>query len=243
MYVNNNDDKFPFPRYQQSYATPSDEDNPTWLDINSYHINQLGGDDVWFNALPKYVGSKPLYEWALGANKALFNATGNRNMFICPTAYAQGIDPTDKDPNHGFMEVGQSPLFSYGMNSKAVANENMSAYVPYAKMSAVAHPSAFALFSDTRNRSAESPYYATPGNSSPNSPPANWLDLATPQSYTTRFSARHNKGGCITFSDGHSAYFFYDDVVADGIKDPSVIPGHDPGNPDIDWDENGQRVP
>ena len=138
------------------------------------------------------------------------------------------------------MIVGQRPLFAYGMNSKSVANENLTAYVPQAKVAMVAHPSAFVLLSDTRNRSQETPYYAEPQNQYPN---GNSIDLATPQSYTTRFSARHNRGGSITFGDGHAAYFIYDDVVADGIKDPSILAGHDPGNPDINWDANGQRVP
>ncbi len=241
LYVNENDDTFPFPRYQ-SNANPSDQDNPTWIDIAAYHYNVTPpvGNDVWFNALPKYVGSMPLYQWAIGSSKSLFNATADHNIFACPTVTAQGIDPTDMDPNHGFMEVGQRPLFAYGMNSKALAYENLSAYVPQVRTSMVAHPSAFVLFSDTRNRSLETPFFAAPQNQYPQ---GNSIDLATPQSYTTRFSSRHDGGGCITFSDGHAAFYIYQDVVADGIKDPSIIAGHDPGNPEINWDADGQRVP
>ena len=246
MYVNDNEETFPFPRYQ-SNASQVDQDNPTWQDIASYHYyNKVNGvltpigNDVWFNALPKFVGSMPLYQWAIGSSKSLFNATAGHNIFACPTAYAQGIDPIDMDPNHGFMELGQRPLFAYGMNSKAVANENLTSYVPQAKTAMVVHPSAFVLFSDTRNRSQETPYYAAPGDQYPQ---GNSIDLATPQSYTTRFSARHDRGGSITFSDGHAAYYVYDDVVADGIKDPTITAGHDPGNPEINWDVNGQRVP
>jgi prepilin-type processing-associated H-X9-DG protein len=104
----------------------------------------------------------------------------------------------------------------------------------------VIHPSAFVLFSDTRNRSQETPYFASPQDQYPQ---GNSIDLATPQSYTTRFSSRHNRGGNITFSDGHAAFFIYDDVVADGIKNPSIMAGHDPGNPEINWDVSGQLVP
>jgi prepilin-type processing-associated H-X9-DG protein len=96
------------------------------------------------------------------------------------------------------------------------------------------------LFSDVRNRSAETPYFATPQNQYPQ---GNSIVLATPHCYTTRFSARHNRGGSITFGDGHAGYFIYDDVVADGIKNPSIIAGHDAGNPEITWDANAQRVP
>ena len=241
LYVNDNEETFPYPRYQ-SNANPSDQDNPTWADIAAYHYNVTPpiGNDVWFNALPKNVGSMPLYQWAVGLKKSLFNATAGHNIFACPTVTAQGIDPMDMDPNHGFMELGQRPLFAYGMNSKAVANENLSAYVPQAKTAMVVHPSAFVLFSETRNRSQETPYYAAPQDQYPQ---GNSIVLATPQSYTTRFSSRHDRGGSITFSDGHAAYYSYDDVVADGIKDPSITAGHDPGNPEINWDVNGQRVP
>jgi prepilin-type N-terminal cleavage/methylation domain-containing protein/prepilin-type processing-associated H-X9-DG protein len=245
LYLNDNEDTFPYPRYQ-AYATPSDQDEPTWADINSYHINHIGGDDVWFNALPKYVGSMPLYQWALGSNKQLFNSTAGHNIFACPTTYAQGIDPADKDPAHGNMQIGLRPLFNYAMNSKSLANEQINDVNAILKVGRVVHPSTFVLFSDVRNRSIETPYFATSDNQYPQ---GNSIDLATPHCYTTRFSSRHNRGGSITFSDGHAAYFIYDDVVADGTKaaddGSGVIPvaGHDPANPDINWDADGLRVP
>jgi prepilin-type processing-associated H-X9-DG protein len=115
------------------------------------------------------------------------------------------------------------------------------------KSTMVVHPSAYVMFSDTRNRSTESPFYpiadlqAGTGNA---------VVLGTPQSYTTRFSSRHNKGGQITFSDGHAAYFKYDYVVSDGtVIAPSgfqagqtVPAGKDPGRQDINWDMQGNPV-
>jgi prepilin-type N-terminal cleavage/methylation domain-containing protein/prepilin-type processing-associated H-X9-DG protein len=246
LYVEDFNQVFPFPRYQ-SNANPSDQDNPIWLDIAAYHYNTtpVVGDDVWFNALPPYISSRPMYEWALAQYKPLFNSS--KSIFICPTANAQGIDPIDIDPNHGFMEVGQRPLFAYGMNSKSIANENMSAYVAQTKTTMVVHPSAFVLFSDTRNRSLETPYYASPSDQYPS---GNSIDLATPQSYTTRFSSRHNTGGQITFSDGHAAYYKYNYVVSDGTAvapagptaGQTVAAGHDPGRQDINWDVQGNPV-
>jgi prepilin-type N-terminal cleavage/methylation domain-containing protein len=247
MYVDDNNQTFPFPRYQ-SNANPSDQDQPIWGDIASYHynLNPIVGDDVWFNALPPLVASRPMYEWALAAYKPLF--TSMRSIFTCPTATAQGIDPVDEPQNHGFMEPGQRPLFSYGMNSKATANESSGPTIQ-CKTTMVAHPSAFVLFSDTRNRSAETPYYAGPADQVPN---GNSIDLGTPQSYTTRFSARHGsgKGGQITFSDAHAAYFRYDYVVSDGTAiAPSgptagqpIVAGHDPGRTDVNWDCQGFPV-
>jgi len=251
MYVDDSNQFFPAPRYQASYAPLSDQDNPTWADIAAFHYNRTPsvGDDVWFNALPTLVASKPLYQWAIGSEKALFNASVSRNIFSCPTAVSQGINPIDQPQAHGYMVQGQRPLFSFGMNSKGPANLNLTANPPIVniKSTMVAHPSAYVLFSDTRNRSAEQPYY--PYNPNP-SAGDNQLVLGTPQSYTTRFSSRHNQGGQITFSDGHAAYFKYKYVVSDGtVLAPSgptagqtIAAGKDPGRPDINWDMAGNPV-
>jgi prepilin-type processing-associated H-X9-DG protein len=127
------------------------------------------------------------------------------------------------------------------MNSKSLANENISSVVTILKTSMVVHPSAFVLFSDVRNRSAELPYYGTADNQ---------IVLATPHCYTTRFSSRHNQGGNITFSDGHAAFFKYNYVVSDGTAiapsgptvGQTVVAGHDPGQSDINWDCQGYPV-
>jgi prepilin-type N-terminal cleavage/methylation domain-containing protein/prepilin-type processing-associated H-X9-DG protein len=253
MYVDDNNDTFPEPRYQASYAVASDQDNPTWQDIDGYHntaepVHPVG-DDVWFNALPPLVASMPLYQWAIGANKLQFNQSTGHNIFTCPSTITQGIDPNDQPQDHGYMVPGQRPLFSFGMNSKGPANANISAnpQIVYVKTTMVAHPSAYVLFSDTRNRSLETPYFASASDVYPN---GNSVDLATPQSYTTRFSSRHSQGGNITFSDGHSAFFKYSYVVSDGTAiaptgptaGQTVPAGHDPGRPDINWDMQGNPV-
>jgi len=251
IYVDDNNQFFPAARYQASYAVASDQDNPTWTDIAAYHYNRTPavGDDVWFNALPPLVASKPMYDWAIGASKNQFNDSVGKNIFTCPTAIAQGWDAVDQDQQHGFMVPGQRPLFSFGMNSKGAANMNITANPPIVnvKLTMAAHPSAYVLFSDTRNRSAEQPYY--PYNPNP-SAGDNQLVLGTPQSYTTRFSARHNKGGQITFSDGHAAFYKYSYVVSDGTAvapsgptaGQTVAAGKDPGRSDINWDLLGNPV-
>jgi prepilin-type processing-associated H-X9-DG protein len=237
MYVGDNNEMFPYPRYQ-SYASSVDQDNPAWLSIHTYH-NLSEGDDVWFNALPSYVGNKPLYTWA--SDPTIFY--GSKSIFTCPTAFSQGIDAVDAVAASDKYDMipGQRPLFNYGMNSKSLANENINAVVTTLKTTTVVHPSAFVLFSDGRCRSAETPYYGTA---------ANQILLSTPHCYTTRFSSRHNKGGNITFSDGHAAFFKYDYVVSDGTAiEPSgptagqtVAAGKDPGRPDINWDCKGNPV-
>ena len=249
MYVDDNNSLFPFARYEPSSKfNPVDEDTPDWLNIASYHNNLHIGDDTWFNALPSYVASKSLYY--LAVNKAIFNqlSESGRTIFICPTAHAQGVDPIDEPQTHGWMADAQRPLFSYGMNSKSTANESISSgsRLP-CNTSMVAHPSSFVMFSEVRNRSAETPYYASGGDVYPD---GNSIDLATPQSYTTRFSSRHNQGGQITFSDGHAAYYKYNYVVSDGNAiaptgpqaGQTVSAGHDPGRTDINWDCQGNPV-
>ena len=95
------------------------------------------------------------------------------------------------------------------MNSKSLANEQISLGGPTVlRLRMVAHPSAFVLFSEVRNRSDEQPFY-------PLGDPNQFL-LATPHCYTTRFSSRHSQGSLITFGDGHAAYYKYRYVVSDG---------------------------
>jgi prepilin-type N-terminal cleavage/methylation domain-containing protein len=241
MYVDDNTQTFPYPRYQDAYAGPADQDNPIWLSIPTYH-NQQHGDDVWFNALPAYVANKPLYVWAYDPTTFY----GSKSIYTCPTAFAQHIDPQDAVAATDKFDMipGVRPLFQYAMNSKSLANQNISLGGPTKlRTSMVAHPASFVLFSEVRNRSAEQPFY-------PMGDPNQFL-LATPHCYTTRFSSRHDQGGLITFSDGHAAYFKYKYVVSDGtaIAPPSgpmgggaVAAGHDPGRPDINWDCLGDPV-
>jgi len=239
MYLDDNDQTFPYPRFQD-YAGTADQDNPVWLSIPTYH-NQHQGDDVWFNALPSYVANKPMYAWAYQPTYFY----GSKSIFTCPTAYSQGIAAEDAvaATDKYDMIPGVRPLFQYAMNSKSLANANISLGGPTKlRMSMVAHPSSFVLFSEVRNRSAEQPFY-------PMGDP-NQFVLATPHCYTTRFSARHGQGGLITFSDGHAAYYKYKYVVSDGTANaPSgvtvgrpVAPGHDPGRADINWDCAGDPV-
>ena len=217
MYLDDNRQVFPWPRYQTSNS--GIQDNPKWSDVLEFY-NAGTGNDVWFNALPSYVAGKPLYSWAIDATGQNSFATLS-SIFTCPTSVAQGINSANISPNTGYMNASVRPLFEYAANSKSLANESSTAIL---KSSMVADPSAFVLFSDVRNRSDDIPYYGTTPT-----------DLATPHCYTTRFSARHDKGGNITFSDGHSSFYKYTYVVNTS--------GKDPGEPDINWDCSGITVP
>ena len=212
MYLGDSKDIFPYPRYQ--VASLPQQDNPTWGDINTFR--QVGtGNDVWFNALPSYVADKPLYDWV---NDGMGFFT-KKSIFTCATALAQSIASEDIIQNHGYMDPAKRPLFNLAMNSHGL--QNAPASVTVIKSQMVTHPSSFVLFSDVRNRSAETPF---------NGSAANQIDLATPHCYTTRFSSRHNRGGNITFSDSHVSFFKYDHVVDPAGKDPAV--------PDVAWGYN-----
>ena len=221
MYVDDNNQHYPWPRYQVSQTAT--QDNPLWSQVVQFY--DLGqGNDVWFNTLPAYVAGKPLYSWAV-------NPVGFANLnsiFTCPTAIAQGINQADKLTSHGFMDAASRPLFNYGMNSKSLANQPSNTKL---KASMIVHPSAFVNFSDVRDRSDDLPFVPLDT--------ANQTDLATPHCYTTRFSARHDAGSNITFSDGHAARFKYTYVVDQSTANA----GHDPGDPDINWDCDGNTVP
>ncbi len=220
LYLNDYDQTYPWPRYQVTSTVQ--QDNPAWDDVQTFY-NLGEGNDVWFNALPRYVNGKPLFQWVI--NPVGF-AT-EKSILTCPTAVAQGIYPKDipqGSPAPALdMNSENRPLFNYSMNSKSLANEPNATAL---KSGMVVHPSAFVMFSDVRNRSPEFPFY---GSS------ANKVDLATPHCYTTRFSARHSQGGNIVFSDGHVDFFLYKYVVNTS--------GKDPGNPDINWDCSGITVP
>src|SRR3984885_9682091 len=75
MYVDDNNQVFPWPRYQVSSTLQ--QDNPQWSDVLMF--SDLGqGNDVWFNALPSYVAAQPLYKWVSSATnffkvKSIFN--------------------------------------------------------------------------------------------------------------------------------------------------------------------------
>jgi prepilin-type processing-associated H-X9-DG protein len=179
----------------------------------------------WFNALPPYVAGVPL--WKYGANSISNNVfTYSKSVYICPTAAAIPTVPPDPNSLTGIEPgVGPGPTFNYGMNQRI--NYNLPA--PYNepetpfKVTQAAHPGAFVVFSEQRVHQSETPYYGT-------SP----ADLSSTYNWCNRFSGRHNAGGNITFSDGHTGYFKYSYVVAQ-------VNGKiaDPKDSDINWEFDG----
>ena len=228
MYVDDNNQVFPATKIPNGTpGTPGDysEDQPRWLDLTDveYTDNQTGmsyGRDAWFNALPPYIKSKPLWQFALTTTgPAEFNK--GHNIFHCPTAVSQPVDPT--------LNQGTRVIFHYGMNSKGMWEQGGRIQVLPLKTALVKSPSAFVMFSDNRVRADETPYFGTDA--------AKATTLGSPQNYTSRFSSRHSAGGNIAFSDGHAAFFKYAYVCIPNNGKPS-----DPAKPDINWSHDGTSV-
>jgi prepilin-type N-terminal cleavage/methylation domain-containing protein len=218
MYVDDNNQVYPLTKIPA--GTPGatggyNEDNPTWNDLaNFYGSGQ--GNSAWFNALPSYIASRPLYYYAAVANNGIAVFNTSKTIFKCPTVK---LDPS--------VQVNKQVAFEYGMNSKGLDGLPTNILL---KTSIIVHPSAFVMFSEVRTLIAETPY-AAPGTSYQQI-------VCSPQCYTTRFSSRHASGGLMTFADGHAAWYKYPYVTYFNGAKPA-----DPGDPDINWSYDGHVVP
>jgi prepilin-type N-terminal cleavage/methylation domain-containing protein/prepilin-type processing-associated H-X9-DG protein len=222
MYVDDFDQTFPTTKIAN--ATPGappgyNEDNPSWTDLADFYFqNPPQGLDAWFNALPPYVASKPLYVYrALENDNSGIDAFNNgRTIFKCATAI---IDP--------LVNVNIRVAFQYGMNSHGLDQQPSS--VTHLKVPMIANPSCFVMFSEGRTLINETPFYGSAAKES---------DICKPQVYTTAFSSRHSNGASITFADGHTTWYKYEYVCMDAGSKAA-----DPGHPDIQWSADGHQIP
>ncbi len=217
MYVDDNNQIFPLTKIPNGTAgAPSgyNEDNPTWGDL-AYFYGAGAGNTAWFNALPPYIKSHPLYYYAAKIDNGVQLFNQSKTIYQCPSVKLDpGLNPNER------------VVFEYGMNSKGLDGLPDNAIL---KTSLIAHPAAFVMFSEVRDLTAETPYYGTA---------ANETDLGSPQCYTTRFSSRHTSGANIVFSDAHVGYYKYSYVCYNNGAKPA-----DPGRADINWSYDGHAVP
>jgi prepilin-type N-terminal cleavage/methylation domain-containing protein len=214
MYLDDHREVFPLAKIAN--GTPGapagyDEDSPHWSDLPVFHAAGQG-DNVWYNALPGYVGGQAL--WQIAANPCRFVAS--RKIFDCPTALAL---PSQFDPTR--------IVFNYGMNYKGNTGLPGIGYGTNFTATMVLHPSAFVFLSDVRAHSSETPFYG----SNPS------REIGCSHCWVAQLSSRHDAGASLNFADGHGAYFKYTYVCSNALTKAS-----DPGRSDINWTYNGQRV-
>ncbi len=216
MYLDDNRNIFPLPKIPT--ATPGspgyNENTPHWSDFKNFYDNGQG-DSAWFNALPSYVSAQPL--WQIASANGSTNFVNSKKIFDCPTAAAL---PSEFDPTR--------VVFNYGMNPKG--NTGLSANIGYGTnftATTVKNPSAFVVLADNRAHSTETPFYG--------SNPAS--EVGVEHCWVLQMSSRHNAGANLNFADGHVTYFKYSYICSNAVTKAA-----DPGNPDINWTYNGQRV-
>lgn len=223
MYLDDNNSTYPttkIPDGTPGAATGYNEDNPLWNDLfDFYYQTPKQGMDAWFNALPPYVSSPPLYQYAIENGLTGINAyNSGHNIFQCPSAIIDpGIHPTTR------------VCFQYGMNSQGLTD--LPPTVTHLKVNMVKNPSSFVMFSEGRTLIAETPFYGGQSKEA---------DICKPQVYTTAFSSRHTDGASLTFADGHSAWYKYEYVCSNNVAEAKAA---DPGRPDIQWAADGSVVP
>jgi prepilin-type N-terminal cleavage/methylation domain-containing protein/prepilin-type processing-associated H-X9-DG protein len=218
-----------YPKTKIPNGTPGapsgyNEDNPLWADLfDFYYQNPKQGMDAWFNALPPYVSQKPLWFYAIQANKnaSINNFNSGKTIFQCASAV---IDP----------QLTPQPYdriwFRYGMNSQGLTGLGLSSTVYNLKANQITtSPSKFVMFDEGRTLTTETPFY---GNTQKQA------DICKPQVYTTALSSRHAGGSSLTFADGHAAWYKYTYVCSNAGSKAA-----DPGDPDISWTANGSVVP
>jgi prepilin-type N-terminal cleavage/methylation domain-containing protein len=229
MYV---DDYSAYPMTKIPNGTPGaagsyNEDNPLWADLfDFYYQTPKQGMGAWFNALPPYVAQKPLYAIAIASPKdpAIDNFSQGNTIFKCPTAV---IDPLLTSSPYDRIQ------FRYSMNSQLLAGfPSLPAGTYNCKANWVtASPSKLVMFCEVRTLINETPFY---GNSAKQS------DICKPQAYTTALSSRHSLGSCLSFTDGHSAWYKYSTICSNNM---TLGKAADPANPEIVWTANGTVVP
>ena len=215
LYLDDNQQVFPLAKIAN--GTPGapggyNEDSPHWSDLAAFHaVGQ--GDSAWYNALPTYVGAKPLWQYA--SDPSAFVAA--KSIFTCPTAAAGA-------PEFNLLD---RVVFNYGMNYKGITGLAGAAYGTNVSATAVLNASAFVFLSDVRAHSTETPFYG--------SNPAN--EVGCSHCWAAQISSRHNAGANLNFANGHVAWFKYTYLCSNAVTKTA-----DPGRADINWTYNGQPV-
>ena len=145
MYVDDYRGVFPLTKIpEDSPITPPsyDEDAPFWIDLTDVRVEDVArgisyGSDAWFNALPPYIQSKPLWQYAISGTSSAYNTS--KSVFKCPTSDLRPVDPSIPESAPGGTRLRQAD---------------------------VVNPSAFVMFSDNRTHEDETPFYGSTSDNS-----------------------------------------------------------------------------
>jgi prepilin-type N-terminal cleavage/methylation domain-containing protein/prepilin-type processing-associated H-X9-DG protein len=150
--------------------------------------------DVWYNALPEYLGEQPASSFAAPPKRRDFYQ--KRNLIHCPEA---------RFPSYAYRPNYQFPLFSMAMNSQLIQ------FGPTVKFAQIENrdPTRTVLFLDNL---LEGERKVDPAQEN--------THLGQPGAWANRFSPRHEQGGNLTFADGHVAWFPGNAVVETDPNSP-----------------------
>ena len=144
--------------------------------------------DVWYNALPRSLDQTECADFAPAAVRADFY--DRQRLIHCPSARFPAGAAKD-----------QVAYFSYAMNSKLIRPDTMGTI----QLTAIRLPSSTVAFLENRLPDERKVHPAQVD-----------LELGQPSAYATRFVARHQQRGNLSFFDGHVEARPGREVVAEG---------------------------
>lgn len=177
------------------YASENDDRIPresfipggTTLNLWAQVRHPLAGD-VWYNALPRVLGQTEAVDFAPAAVRGDFY--DHERLFHCPSARFPG--GAAKDP---------IAYFSLAMNSKLTRPDSATTI----KIGSIRKPSNTVAFLENRLPNEAKVHPAQIDQ-----------ELGQPSAYATRFVARHQQRGNLSFFDGHVEAKAGREVVAEG---------------------------
>jgi prepilin-type N-terminal cleavage/methylation domain-containing protein/prepilin-type processing-associated H-X9-DG protein len=188
MYADDNDGDIP----REGYEKLGDVTLNNWIQVRGLSLTPTTTDcdDVWYNALPDYVGVPRAATYAPPNRHEDFYKSSS--LFHCASA---------RFPKHALNANYLMVHFSIAMNSQLI--EFPLPHGPTIKFERLRDEEPrTVLFLDNR---LEDEGKVHPAQENDN--------LGQPAAYADRFSARHSGGGNLAFADGHAEWFRGNRVV------------------------------
>src|ERR1051325_10523546 len=157
--------------------------------------NTTDSDDVWYNALPEYVGVPTAASYApVDKHKNFYSSS---SLFHCPAA---------RLPGYVTRPTYLLAIFSMAMNSQLIEFP----HGPTISFTELKDEEARTVIFLDNLLEGEKKVHPAQEND----------NLGQPAAYADRFSARHSNGGNLAFADGHVAWFPGNKVVETNPNSP-----------------------